>query len=159
MQMFLMDLLLYPEGLRLRDRISHADIGSESITKDIADTAIIAVILLCQKYYTLPGLGETCVGKFITICDSYQSKHHPYSLIRVKIEAVLSRINSHCNLILGIGNDTLSTINQAEQQPTDLCNHVSDHTSHRRALLYQLFQKIHLYIDKDKSMYTEIIKR
>lgn len=148
---------MYPEGLRLRDRISHADIAFESLTKDITDTALVAIILLCQKYCTLPDLGETRIGKLITICATYESKHHPYSLIREEVKAVLSQIKSQNNLILTMGNNSFSGMNKTEQ--IDLCTHVSDDVNHQRASLYQLCQKINLYIDKDEFRYTEIIKR
>ncbi|RDD47468.1 Endoplasmic reticulum membrane-associated RNA degradation protein [Trichoplax sp. H2] len=156
----LMDLLMYPEGLRLRDRISHADVVPESLTKDTASVVLIAVFLICYKYCATCGPDEVYVEKFVSIYNTYESKHHPYLLIKEEIKGIVARMKLAHSLTLKVesyNNYNVAIVNEAER--INFNKFDDGHNNLKMSFLHQLCHSINLCIDKDKSMLSEIFDR
>ena len=122
--MMLLDLLIYPDGPRLRDHLSHGEIALSSITDLLASHLILMILALiwsineqslqsssvllkqnkqpCLISNTLCEL-QTAV---IDISSKYQSLFHPLSRLRKSTLSVISLLAEFNNIICQFGNDS-----------------------------------------------------
>ncbi|CAI8028647.1 Endoplasmic reticulum membrane-associated RNA degradation protein, partial [Geodia barretti] len=79
----LLDLLVQPEGPRLRDRISHGEVDFYSLSKPLANHVVSLCALFCAHYSLDPTLtSEPPIAKCLAVEKSYRPLFHPASLLK-----------------------------------------------------------------------------
>ena len=111
----LFDLLFFPEGPRLRDRVSHGEYHFDDVDSTIANYLICIGVCFCLKYLfpwrqklktRSKYLGELCF-----VMDSYRSHFHPISFLNREICLAIENIDmvveivTECHLHLNIDQD------------------------------------------------------
>lgn len=88
----LFDLLVYPEGPRLRDRLSHGEISFENISKNMANCVLCVCVVCALKYgqsqRTLQSvqLKEVqIVQDLMMFAEEYESRYHPICLLKSEV--------------------------------------------------------------------------
>lgn len=94
----LYDILYFPEGLRLRDRLSHGEYDFDDVTKCIANHVICAGLCFCVKYL-FPW--RRCLQEefkiFAALNESlanYKSVYHPIAFLLRWVDAAVNRIEN-----------------------------------------------------------------
>ncbi|KAJ8045945.1 Endoplasmic reticulum membrane-associated RNA degradation protein [Holothuria leucospilota] len=76
----LLDLLVYPDGPRLRDHLSHGELDFHSIPSSLVSFIITILISLSAKLCARKKTPENKVVRdLVVFCESYQSVFHPFS--------------------------------------------------------------------------------
>ena len=70
----LLDLLIYPEGPRIRDKLSHGEVNIDNFPKNLAKE----IIFVCGALLTVNSNSKLPVFSM----DEYKSKFHPVSLLK-----------------------------------------------------------------------------
>ncbi|XP_033734520.1 endoplasmic reticulum membrane-associated RNA degradation protein-like isoform X1 [Pecten maximus] len=84
----LLDLLEYPSGPRVRDRLGHGEVNLGSFPQTLATVILgTAVYVTARREATLMSLPKA----FGTLCD-YQSLFHPVTLVKQKINSVIEQV-------------------------------------------------------------------
>jgi hypothetical protein len=83
----LLDLLVQPEGPRLRDRISHGEVDFYSLSKPLANHVVSLCALFCVRYsLDDPTLtSEPPIAKCLAVERSYEPLFHPASLLKREV--------------------------------------------------------------------------
>lgn len=94
----LFDLLNFPEGIRLRDRISHGEYDFNDIDERIANYVLCTGICLCLKYL-FPwrksfAVDSSLLKRLDEKNTSYQSIYHPISMLIRDVTHCLERIET-----------------------------------------------------------------
>lgn len=83
----LFDLLVYPEGPRVRDKVSHGEANLQDIPESLALAVLVAVVMVMWKCSKFTTSTENELIKDLALFEScYCSAFHPMSIIKQKIE-------------------------------------------------------------------------
>ncbi|XP_062622174.1 endoplasmic reticulum membrane-associated RNA degradation protein-like, partial [Saccostrea cucullata] len=82
----LFDLLVYPEGPRVRDKVSHGEVLLQDFPESLAEAVLVAMVILILKSSKSADIGKNGLLKELTDFESqYCSVFHPISIIKQKI--------------------------------------------------------------------------
>lgn len=82
----LFDLMIYPEGPRVRDKVSHGEANLQDIPESLALAVLVAVVMVMWKCSKFTTSNENELIKDLAIFESrYCSAFHPMSIIKQKI--------------------------------------------------------------------------
>ncbi|XP_064489024.1 endoplasmic reticulum membrane-associated RNA degradation protein-like isoform X2 [Ornithodoros turicata] len=94
-EMFL-DMFTYPDGPRIRDRVSHGEADLSSINDLLVKHVLCAIGSTCAmflpKYHHLSN--EKFIHELIQVSSSSQPQYHPTSLLKEKVSSTLFHIMS-----------------------------------------------------------------
>jgi hypothetical protein len=85
LSMMLLDLLQYPEGPRLRDRLSHGEISMTSITAEISSYVVLVCLSLCSciaQYCNVVLDTPEYLRDIFASSSRYESMFHPLSMLK-----------------------------------------------------------------------------
>uniref|UniRef100_K1RPB6 Transmembrane protein C6orf70-like protein n=1 Tax=Magallana gigas TaxID=29159 RepID=K1RPB6_MAGGI len=86
----LFDLMIYPEGPRVRDKVSHGEANLQDIPESLALAVLVAVVMVMWKCSKFTTSNENELIKDLAIFESqYCSAFHPMSIIKQKIVQIL----------------------------------------------------------------------
>ncbi|XP_064621815.1 endoplasmic reticulum membrane-associated RNA degradation protein-like isoform X2 [Lineus longissimus] len=90
----LYDILMYPEGPRIRDRVSHGEVDLASISRDVARYVIqITVILSIQKIQDNSLLQEPSIRELVHVSSRYKSVFHPLAFLRRQMVENINKLS------------------------------------------------------------------
>ncbi|XP_065066526.1 endoplasmic reticulum membrane-associated RNA degradation protein-like isoform X1 [Rhopilema esculentum] len=111
----LFDLLFFPEGPRLRDRVSHGEYDFNDVDSTIANYLICIGICFCLKYLfpwrQILKTKSKFLGNLCCVMDSYKSHFHPISFLNREICLAIENIDmvdeiaTECHLHLNIDQE------------------------------------------------------
>ncbi|XP_077992225.1 endoplasmic reticulum membrane-associated RNA degradation protein-like [Glandiceps talaboti] len=93
----LLDLLVYLEGLRIRDHISHGEVDVMTISQNIANHVLSTAVAFCLKYSN-PELSRDQLKEIPKAAANYQSCFHPVSYLRRSLETLFTDLANLSNL-------------------------------------------------------------
>ncbi|XP_025104495.1 LOW QUALITY PROTEIN: endoplasmic reticulum membrane-associated RNA degradation protein-like [Pomacea canaliculata] len=93
---FLLDLLSYPEGPRVRDRLSHGEVDFQTVGHFMVDPFIYLAIFLADKTaaHMTPSLRQMAER-----VNTYKSHFHPIAVLKQKINSLLSILDGTESLV------------------------------------------------------------
>ncbi|XP_048735070.2 endoplasmic reticulum membrane-associated RNA degradation protein-like isoform X2 [Ostrea edulis] len=82
----LFDILVYPDGPRVRDKVSHGEAHMQNFPESLAWLVLVAMLLLVQKCSSITDHDKEEWLKRLTFFElQYSSVYHPISIIKQKI--------------------------------------------------------------------------
>ncbi|XP_022250419.1 endoplasmic reticulum membrane-associated RNA degradation protein-like isoform X2 [Limulus polyphemus] len=90
----LLDLLVYPEGPRVRDRLSHGEVLLEDIPHHLVNHVLNISVAICCKF-VCPSTGilqEIYVKDVITAASTYKPHFHPLSILKRKLLQAINKV-------------------------------------------------------------------
>lgn len=89
----LLDLLIHPEGPRLRDRISHGEVNVYQLSATMAGHVITVAMALCNRYCT-------STTSWSSKMDNYCSLFHPLAILRREMLSLINAFHPLCDVYL-----------------------------------------------------------
>lgn len=84
----LLDLLVYPEGPRLRDHISHGEVDLRDLPPSLAAALLTLSLALASKYTEFALHNDLLL--IHTMTSSYQPIFHPVALLRNQVSQYIT---------------------------------------------------------------------
>jgi hypothetical protein len=85
----LYDVLTYPEGPRIRDRISHGEVDLSTVSQDVARHVIQITVILCLQKIQQKSLLQVCASFMSFTCHSNGAWKLSFSLRPTPSEVLL----------------------------------------------------------------------
>ncbi|KAF2069816.1 hypothetical protein CYY_008867 [Polysphondylium violaceum] len=126
----LLDLLMYMDGPRLRDRIAHGEIDHKSIPLVFSDLLMILSLDLCIKYSTKNSQQNETIQSISSFTDQYTPMFHTKSIIISKYQQMNQSINNFTQFYNQLNcSHVKSNENENEENQEDL---ISDYIGDKK---------------------------
>ncbi|XP_074662360.1 endoplasmic reticulum membrane-associated RNA degradation protein-like [Tubulanus polymorphus] len=96
----LYDLLVYPEGLRLRDQISHGEVNLNAISERMVSFVFATCVAFCSKWLPPSALSwkEPSVRQIYQWAENYETHFHPVTIAKYQITSISKELSSWLEL-------------------------------------------------------------
>eukprot|EP00731_Ephydatia_muelleri_P027311 Em0019g184a len=89
----LLDLLVHPEGPKLRAKISHGEVDFSCVPQAFANHVLCMAITFCAQYTRQPELNKSpIVSRCLDVEKQYVSLFHPISLLRKELLQLVNNL-------------------------------------------------------------------
>ena len=136
----LYDLLYFPEGLRLRDRLSHGEYDFDHVNNVIANYVLCIGLCLCLKYL-FPwrqhlNTESEFLAKLARAAESYRSLYHPVYILMTEISVALEGTEALIGVI-----ESIEVVCEIDDE------NIKEMTTVFRRILTKIFSLATYYID------------